>query len=209
MKLFLYSFAFTLSNEQTKALSSLAGKKPEDISLALIDNAADVVPDSAGWVKDTHEILESKGYKTEVVNLKDWQDNKTGLQEKLGSKDVIWVNAGNTYYLRWVMKQTGADKIITDMIRQGKVYAGWSAGAIVAGPTLKHIEHMEDSSAAPEVLTDGLGLTDVVVVPHIDNPDFSEAAKKTNEALKAAGFTTQPLTDTQALVIDGDSRQVL
>ena len=209
MKLFLYSFAFTLSDEQTKAFASLTGKNIEDISLALIDNAADVVPDSAEWVKETHKILEAKGFKTEVVNLNDWQDNKTGLREKLSSKDAIWVNAGNTYHLRWIMKQTGADEIITELVKQGKVYAGWSAGAIVAGPTLQHIEFMEDASVVPEVISDGLGLADVVVVPHMDNQDFADAAKKTNEALVAAGYSTQPLTDSQALVIDGDSRRIV
>lgn len=209
MKLFLYSFAFTLSDEQTEALANLTGKKPEDISMALIDNAADVVSDSAGWVKDTHAIFEAKGFKIEVINLKDWHDNTAGLREKLASKDVIWVNAGNTYYLRWIMKQSGADVIIADLVKQGKVYAGWSAGAIVAGPTLQHIEHMEDVSAAPEAITAGLSLTNVVVVPHIDNPDFAEGAGKTNEALNAAGYATEPLTDTQALVIDGESRRVI
>jgi dipeptidase E len=107
------------------------------------------------------------------------------------------------------MKHTGADEIITEFVKQGTVYAGWSAGGMIAGPTLQHIEHMEDSSAAPEVITDGLGLTDTVIVPHIDNPDFAEAAKKTNESLIAAGYTTQPLTDSQALVIDGDSRRII
>lgn len=209
MKLFLYSFAFTLSDEQAKALADLADKNPQDVSVALIDNAADAVPDSAGWVQDTHNILDTKGFKTETINLKDWQDNKAGLREKLSSKDVIWVNAGNTYYLRWIMKQTGADDIIVDLVKQGKIYAGWSAGAIVAGPTLRHIEHMEDVSAAPEMVADGLGLTDVVVVPHIDNQDFAQAAKKTNEALLADNYTTQPLTDAQALVIDGDSRRII
>lgn len=209
MKLFLYSFAFTLSDTQTKALADLTGKVPNEISMALIDNAADAIPDSAGWVQQTHEILETKGFKTEVINLKDWQDNREGLKTKLGSKDVIWVNAGNTYYLRWTMKQTGADEIIRELVTHGTVYAGWSAGGMVAGPTLRHIEHMEDASAAPEVITDGLGLTDVVIIPHMDNPDFTEAAQKTNEALIAAGYTTQPLTDSQALVIDEDTRRIV
>lgn len=209
MKLFLYSFAFTLSDKQAEVLANLIGKRPEDTSLAVIDNAADVVPDSSGWVRDTHKILEAKGFRIEAVNLKDWQDDKAGLREKLSGKDAIWVNAGNTYYLRWIMKQSGADEIIIELVKQGKVYAGWSAGAVVAGPTLEHFEHMEDTGEIPEVVTDGLGLTNAVVVPHMDNPDFAEAAKKVNQALTVSGYSTQPLTDSQALVIDGDSRRIV
>lgn len=208
MKLFLYSFAFTLSDKQNTALNELVGKKSADISMAVIDAAADAIPDSAEWVGQTHDILQSRGYNIEILDLKELK-NKQNVRAKLADKDVIWVNAGNTFYLRWILRQTGADEAIVERVKQGAVYAGWSAGAIVAGPTLECIELMEDISAAPEVIRDGLGLTSVVAVPHIDNPDFADAAKKTVEALKAEGFDAQPLTDSQVLVIDGGARRVI
>jgi dipeptidase E len=209
MKLFLYSFAFTFSDEQSKALSNLVGKPANRTTFALIDNAADIIPDSAGWIEDARNTIRSKGYQTEVVDLREWEDNAQGLRNKLTGKDVIWVGGGNTFYLRWLMQKVGADKIITDLVAKGTVYAGWSAGAIVAGPTLECIEHMEDTEGVPEIVRGGLNLTSLVVVPHIGNKDFAEAAATTNNALKRAGYTTQPLTDTQALVIDGDKRTVI
>jgi len=68
------------------------------------------------------------------VDLRNWRNKREALREKLASKDVIWLGGGNTYYLRWILKETGADDIIINLVQQGKVYAGWSAGAMVAGP---------------------------------------------------------------------------
>ncbi len=48
--------------------------------------------------------------------------------------DALLITGGNPYYLRSLMKITGADEIITDLMQRGAVYAGASAAAVVAGP---------------------------------------------------------------------------
>jgi dipeptidase E len=178
MKLFLYSLS--LSEAQAAVLTQLVGKAAKDISFALIENAADVEEGSEAWLGQFREAIRSQGYQVEVVDLRHWRDNRTGLYEKLASKDVIWLGGGNTYYLRWLLKETGADDLIKALVKNGKVYAGWSAGAMVAGPTLQHIEAMETRMAAPEPILDGLRLTNVVVVPHIDSQHFIESAANGN-----------------------------
>lgn len=207
MKLFLYSLS--LSEEQAAVLTQLVGKAAKDITFALIENAADVEEGSEAWLGEFRDTIRRQGFQAEGVDLRTWRDDRPGLSEKLASKDVIWVGGGNTYYLRWLLKETGADAMITALVKQGKVYAGWSAGAMVAGPTLQHIEAMEPRMAAPERILDGLHLTNVVVVPHIDHKDFIESAAKTNQLLTQAGYATVPLRDNQALVINGDERWVI
>jgi len=123
---------------------------------------------------------------------------------------VIWVCGGHTYYLRWILKESGADNMIKELVEAGKVYAGWSAGAIIAGPTTKFFDLMgDDPKDAPELVETGLELTNVVIVPHIDNADFGEAAVKTNKALTAAGFNTIVLKDHEALLVNGKSGSVI
>lgn len=51
---------------------------------------------------------------------------------------------GNPYYLRWLLKVTGADEMITALVKQGKVYAGASAGGVLAGPTLRFFDNQDD-----------------------------------------------------------------
>ncbi len=207
MKLFLYSF--NVVDKQLTALTRLVGKKPKGITVACIENAADVVGPLKDRLPGFRTPLQEHGYQLEQVDLRDWQSKRERLREKLESKDVIWLGGGNTFYLRWLLRETGADEIITGLVRNGKVYAGWSAGAIVAGPTLRYFDGMEDMKSVPEVIRDGLNLIDVVVVPHRDNDMFAKAAHEANESLSQVGFSTVFLADDQVYVVNGDERKVL
>ena len=131
------------------------------------------------------------------------------MREKLASKDMFLLAGGNPFYLRWMMRLTGADEIITELMGQGKVYVAASAAAVVAGPTLRHFDNQDDPNAAGEVIWEGLNLTDIVVVPHIDNEEFGEGCREAGERLKREGYQTQFITDAQAFLIDGDERRVI
>jgi dipeptidase E len=191
------------------ALCRLVNKAPEEITFAAIENSTDVIPDSETWVAQSRDALKSQGSQVEVVDLRNWQDNRVGLREKLASKDVIWLCGGHGFYLRWILKETGADDIIKELVKAGKVYAGWSAGAVVAGPTQKYFDLFDDPKDAPEVIWGGLNLTNLVVVPHIDLEDFAEGMKQINQQLKGAGYITVPLREDQALVIDGEEQKII
>jgi len=67
----------------------------------------------------------------------------------------------------------------------------------------------DDPNDAPKIILEGLNLTNTVVVPHIDNPDFKEGAKKANQQLNQAGFKTLLLSDNQVCVINGDEQKVI
>lgn len=206
-KLFLYSLA--LSAGQAQHLTRLIGKEPKEITFALIENAADVIPNSKEWLGGFREMLESNGYQLERFDLRDWKDQREQLHKQLLSKDVIWLGGGNTFYLRWILKDTGVDKVIQDFVRNGKVYAGWSAGAVVAGPTLKYFESMDDTGQSPEMILDGMHLTNTVVVPHLDNKEFAEDARIANSHLLHDGYQTVTLRDNEVLLIDGGRCEVI
>ena len=208
MKLFLYSLELT--HEHAGALNRLAGKDPREMSFALIENAADLIPNRNDWLGGFRDMLKSNGYQIEVIDLQKWRGKEDKLKLKLAAKDVIWLGGGHTYYLRWILRATHADVIIRDLVSQGKIYAGWSAGAVVAGPTTQYFDKMgDDPTMSPELIEEGLNLTKYVVVPHMDNKDFYEGADMTNQLLRKAGYQTIRLGDSQALVIDGDHRKVI
>ena len=85
--------------------------------------------------------------------------NKPGLGELLGQFDAFLLAGGNPYYLRSLMRITGADELITERVRDGAIYAGASAAAVVAGPTLRHFDELDSPDKAEEVIWIGLGLT--------------------------------------------------
>ncbi|MFZ6014131.1 MAG: Type 1 glutamine amidotransferase-like domain-containing protein [Bacteroidota bacterium] len=208
MKLFLYSLS--LSPEQAAALTDLVGKDPKHTQFAIIENAADIVPNAIDWVGGFRDMLLRYGYQLERVDLRKWINRPDALRDKLASKDVIWLGGGHTYYLRWILRESGADTMIKNLVSQGIVYAGWSAGAVVAGPTTQYFDGMGDNlQDSPEIILDGLNLTNLVVVPHLDNKEFADDAKTTNRKLVQAGYHTLLLGDSQALVIDGNRQKII
>ncbi len=207
-KLFLYSLALTPTHFDK--LETLAGKKAIDIRLACIENATDIIEGSEHWVPGIRQQLIDRGYQVETMDLRSAGYQLDELNKKLKTKDVIWVCGGHTYYLRWILKYSGADKIIQTLVAEGIIYAGWSAGAIMAGPTTKHFQLMGDDPAeAPELIEEGLHLTDKVIVPHMDNPDFANGAAKANAKLLQAGFKTIPLNDNQAYIIESAAGTII
>lgn len=79
----------------------------------------------------------------------------------------------------------------------------------MAGPTLKYFDELDDPNEAGEIIWDGLNLTHIVVVPHIDNEEFGAGCRKSGELVKQADYKTQPITDTQAFLIDGSRMRVI
>jgi dipeptidase E len=206
MKLLLSSF--TTSAEQDQALAKLIGKEPAATKVAYIENAYDVYHDEESLIQG-REVIKNKGYDVELVDLRAWKNDKDGLREKLASKDLFLLAGGNAFYLRWLMKESGADDIIRELVKQGKAYVAVSAAAVVAGPTLRFFDELDDPNEAKEVIWEGLNLTQTVVVPHIDNEEFGEGCRKAGEQLQKAGYTIQPLTDSQAFLINENEQQVI
>lgn len=207
-KLFLYSLL--VSSQQFTYLDTLVNKSRETVTFALIENAADVIKGSEEWVQGIRASLQEQGYAVEPIDVRLWANRREALREKLASKDVLWVCGGHTYYLRWILKETGADEIIKELVAEGKVYAGWSAGAIIAGPTTQFFDEMgDDPNEVPKVIFEGLHLSDIVVVPHGDNPDFAEGARRAMKRLDDEGFTTLLLSDNQVFVAHGNNHTVV
>jgi dipeptidase E len=207
-KLFLYSL--NLTKQQYDALVKLTGKPVNEIRIGLIENATDIIPGSDSWLEGIRKSLTDQGFSLEVIDLRLWTDGHDGLYDILMDKDVIWVGGGHTYYLRWILRASGADRIITDLVDQGKVYAGWSAGAVVAGPSIRFFDAMgDDPKDAPELIEEGLSLCPLVIVPHIDHPDFMEGAKKTSQKLQEAGFEVCELKDDQAFVVQNQLQKII
>jgi dipeptidase E len=208
MKLFLSSIA--ISPALAPAFIELVGKPAADIKIALIENAADGEQGEKDWVASNREEIIANGFQVDVVDLTKYLKDNKGLANILLDHDVVWLGGGNTYYLRWILKATGADKIITDAAKDDKiVYGGGSAGAVVAGPTLKYLDSADPPEDAPELILDGLWLTDFVVVPHSDDPQFGPLVKVINEKLQADTFKTEFISDAQAVVVNGDDVKIV
>ena len=139
------------------------------------------------------------------------QSNPSDIQNEIASANCIYVASGEVFRLLNSLRSTGADRLLTDAVNQGKLYAGSSAGAIIAGPSIEPASIMDDPKTAPQ-LTDytGLNLTPHVIVPHAQGttgPYSIEVISKTVETY-GREWNLLLLRDGQALFMD-DEKSIL
>lgn len=174
IKLYLSSYRLGNNPEQ---LQSLAGPNKR---AAVISNACDHKDKATRDERTAVEIadLQQLGFQPEKIDLRNYFDKTSELEAILSQFGLIWVRGGNAFVLRKAMALSGFDTMIHSLLDSGMVYAGYSAGGCVVGPTLHGIELCDDPSIIPagypaEPIWDGIGLIDYTVVPHYksDHPE--------------------------------------
>lgn len=201
------------------------GDHPEDLvelvgsaaRFAVVANAGDGFGsvDRPRYVEREIDDLVQLGFSAEELDLRDWFDRSDELAGHLASFGAVWVKGGNTFVLRRAFRQSGFDEVICDLLaRDAIVYAGYSAGACVATPSLRGIEPMDEPGAAAEgyhsdVIWDGLALVPFQIVPHwrSDHPETAMADTCIARLLEAhEPFVA--LRDGETLVVDGEASRV-
>lgn len=203
MKLYLSSIGIPAPEE----LVDLLGKPFSKTTVALIPNAKDYYSKRA-WdftINSRIEYMKSLGFKIEVVDLKDYTES--ALKNKLSNYDLIWAMGGNTFMLRYEMKRSGLDKIIQDLLNQGIIYGGDSAGALVAGLSINGIEAADEPGFAEEVINKGMGIVSFSILPHADNSEFSEVLPTFNELHKDEEIIE--LNDSQAVIFENGTHRII
>ena len=199
MKLFLSSEG--IPSELRKDFLSLVGKPANEITLTFIENAADpYLPESNVYLDVTKKTFADIGLAVEKTDLRKFSDADK-IYKHLSKFDVIWCSGGNTWYLRYLIRKSGFETAIGRLIEKGKIYCGDSAGAIIATPTLKYAELIDEQDKAPEVIYDGLKLVDFAIVPHWGNEKIVELLEKMRDSLVSDGYDTKTISDDQAIVV--------
>ena len=201
MKLFLTSVSIAKKNQV--AFWKLVGKQKDKISVALIENGSDTYPENnREWVKKAESMIRDSAARITKFDLRTYE-NPLLLKQDLTGYDVIWVGGGNVFYLRWLAKKSGFDKVIVELCKEGVIYGGDSAGAILAGPTIDHFQPADTPENAPLIVLEGLNLTQIVVVPHYDHTKYAPIMIGIENALRRDGYGTVHLNDDEAISISG------
>ena len=205
MKLYLSS----MDIPNTSALVGLIEKPLSHCRMALITNAKDYYNERLRAYKIREGIarLSVHGFAIDEIDLRNFHNRSDELKNELSSYDIIWAYGGNTHCLRDEMHQSGFDTIIRDLLEKGIVYGGESAGALVAGTSIKGFQHYDIPEAAEHIMWDGLKLIDKYIVPHANNTFYSDAITEVITSNKDnSNFIA--LDDNQALVVNGDSQKI-
>jgi dipeptidase E len=189
-----------------------------DTKVAIIMNAGDVYGDEKRptyLVKEV-EKFKSFGFEAEELDLRNYFKTPELLTDKLDEYGAFWVMGGNSFVLRRAMRYSGFDKLIVPLIKEKSiVYAGFSAGSVVATKSLKGIDLVDDPKQVPadytdDVIWNGLGLVDFSIAPHYksDHPE-SEMVDDLVKFFQENDIPYRAISDGQAIVVIDDKSEII
>lgn len=110
------------------------------------------------FIEKVKNIISENGYFIEDIDI----ENKTKkeLIEFFKDKNIIHMEGGNTFYLLKAIRETGFADILKNLLNEGKIYIGTSAGAYAVCPTIEVSNWSPDSK-------DKFGLTDFIALNYV------------------------------------------
>jgi dipeptidase E len=132
------------------------------------------------------------------------------IENKITNADYIFVAGGNTFFLLQELKRSGADKLIIEHIKKGKIYVSTSAGSIIVSKDIEYAKYMDNPAIAPDLNNNfsGLGIVDFYIVPHYTNIPFKKPAEKIISEYSNR-LNLQPIHNKQAIVVKGGQIEIV
>ena len=209
MKLFLASQDFGNYGDK---LSQMVGDNRRSL---VVFNALDY-KDDKGYGRQK-ELFEEYGLEFQGLDLRNYFDRQNELRQFIDKYQpgLVVLLGGNTFLLRRALFQSGFDDILRHDVGDNKyVLAGHSAGAIVAGPSLKGFERMDKEKLVlpgyqSDIVWDGLGLTGMRVISHADSPKYeAEVISLRQELFDKNQWDYVVLNDSDVFVVDNEGSKV-
>lgn len=205
MKLYLSSFRIPTP----EILIDLVNKPADQIKVGLITNSKDHYKSETRDLKIRESInyLKTLKFVVDPIDLRKFNDEHT-LKAALLRYDLLWGMGGNVFCLRYAMRASGFENIIQEVLEQGVVYGGESAGAAVVGKTLHGIEIIDIPTMVETVIWEGLSLVDGVIILHVNSPDIGNLIDKIIN-LHTSEKKVVRLNDFEAFVVNGSKERVV
>lgn len=179
---------------------------PTAMTVAFVPTAANTYEDKAFVVADRTALT---GFGFEVFDIDIENEQEISLREKLHIADILFVAGGNTFYLLDRARKSGFDRIVRELVDEGKYYIGSSAGAVIAGPTIEPVKSIDDSSQASDLDSfEGFHLLDKVVIPHADHPKYAQKIQDILSDYQKQKGKIIALNENQALIISNRGEMI-
>lgn len=200
----LYLSAYHLGDNPQK-FADLCGNS----QVAVIMNAADLSEDYHGYTDYVVSYLKDIGLNAQEFDLRKYFSDKSSLENDLAEFGAVWVAGGNSFVLLRAMHQSGFVEVAKNRVNDGTlVYGGFSAGAVVATPTLEGIELVDTPKLVPpnynhEIIWEGLNLYDQSIAPHYDSdhPE-SDAIENVVAYFKKHNMQYKTLRDGEYIIVN-------
>ena len=197
-----------LASSGIGALRELVGD-PAGLRFSFVPTAAGPEPESKSWVQADRRQLQSLGCDVSTLELA--TADRDDVSSALSSVEGVFLTGGNSYLLLWHALRSGFAELVVPLVESGElVYVGTSAGAILAGPDLEPAASQDDRAAVAELGSSrALGLVGFSILPHDQDPECAERHDAVLAAVGAGSVGFVRLTDERAVLVHGDTWQVV
>jgi len=179
-------------------------KSPEQTRVAYITTAANPAP-NPWWVDEDKKRMEKVGLQVTNIDIKDKKESE--LQELLKGFDVIFVQGGNTFYLLKYVRESGFDTVVKELLEQGVIYIGVSAGSQIIGSSVEVAGWYYHLLGGPDENT--VGLTDFIGMNLVPFQIFvhyiPQDAKEVKRQREKSQHPVRILTNNQAFLVQDDT----
>ncbi len=195
-----------LASSGLEYIKTFAGKDPTLVKMLFIPTAGNL-DDEVWWIDKDRDVLGKMGFQITELDIE--HSSKAEMQKALSDTDIIYVAGGNTFFLLKQVRETGFDNMLTEYVNDGGLYAGASAGALIAGTDIGAISSLDEPEKVQGLKsTEGLGWVNVIPIPHYD----MKARTQPIDEIKAKyGKDNEMvlLTDDQALLVKDNNWKVV
>ncbi|MEO6954381.1 MAG: Type 1 glutamine amidotransferase-like domain-containing protein [Polyangia bacterium] len=197
----LYLSSYRLGDDEEAILGLVPVGSRVAVSANALDGEAAVVREKI--VSMERELFASLGYVTDELDLRAHFGRAT-LPAVLSQHDLVWTTGGNTFVLNTAIRLSGFDVALRALLDDDLIaYGGYSAGAVVAGPSLRGVEHADPIDGFPSdypsrtPIWSGMGLVDYVVAPHAGDPHIDAMIAE----LAHREIPCRPLRDGEVIIV--------
>ena len=126
---------------------------------------------------------------------------KEEIKDFFKDKNVVHVEGGNTFYLLKAIRETGFADILKELLDEGRVYIGTSAGSYIMCPTIEVSDWNPDGK-------DRFGITDFTAlnyVPFVLKVHYKDEAENlVKEKMKTLKYPLRILRDGQGILVENN-----
>jgi len=177
----------------------LTGISKSEMKIGHITTAYKVSRSNIEFFKKVSEIIKENGYDMEDFDIEG--KTKEEIKDFFKDKNVVHVEGGNTFYLLKAIRETGFADILKELLDEGRVYIGTSAGSYIMCPTIEVSDWNPDGK-------DRFGITDFTAlnyVPFVLKVHYKDEAENlVKEKMKTLKYPLRILRDGQGILVENN-----
>lgn len=175
------------------------GKDKSQVKWAYITTAGNDVPVTDYLVR-TKEALDKLSWDYEEYDIAGKSAEQ--ISDFLKSKDAIFMQGGNTYYLLKQARACNLKSVLEKFLAEGKVYVGTSAGSYIMCPDIEVMNWKDSSRFNQHGLTNlkALGFVPFRLFCHFNR--HLDDQEKIKELVKQSEYPAYIINDGEGLLVE-------